>query len=58
MILLGNISFSPSKDAKKDLQKDYDMIIIFGKWIEGSADNTLFMGRFHELTSNNDDSGK
>ena len=47
-----------AKDAKKDLQKGYETTIIFGKRIEGSADNALFLRRFHGLTSNNDDFGK
>ena len=45
----------PAKDANKEPQKGYGMTIIFGKRIEGSADNTILLGRFHGLTSNNDD---
>ena len=48
----------PTKDAKKNLQKGYDMTIIFGERIEGSSDNVLLMGRFYGITSNNDDVGK
>ena len=33
----------PAKDAKKELQKGYNTIIISGKRILGSADNALFM---------------
>ena len=40
------------------MKKGYGMTIIFGKRIEGYADNTPFLGRFHGLTSNNGDIGK
>ena len=46
-----------AKDAKKESQKGYDMTIIFEKRIEGSADNALFLGRFHGITINNDNYG-
>ena len=48
----------PAKDAKKNLQKGYDVKILFGKRIEGSADNALFLWKFHGLASSNDGVGK
>ena len=47
-----------AKDTNKELKMGYDMTIIIGKRIEGSADNALFLGRFHRLNKNNDDLGK